>query len=53
MALKCRKKVICNMKLFDKKLSRYFKETDIKYVSRLLKFTFMEKEKMCSNIKKL
>ena len=41
-------KVICNMKLFDKKLStRYFQEIDIKYVSAYN--SFMEKKGWCGN----
>lgn len=44
-------KVICNMKLFDKKLStRYFQEIDIKYVSAYN--SFMEKKGWCGNTRK-
>ncbi|WP_455667153.1 site-specific integrase [Phocaeicola sp.] len=44
-------KVICNMKLFDKKLSaRYFQEIDIKYVTAYNQF--MEKKGWCGNTRK-
>ena len=44
-------KVVCNMKLFDNKLSaRYFQEIDVKYVTAYNQF--MEKKGWCGNTRK-